>query len=400
MRKVVVCANFGGHDYPKDPILQGYNKDWRYVYFTDKPFASDVWQVKEIHPDDARLTARHIKQCTHRWVKYDVCLWIDASMSLKQDPDVILDAMGDADMMFKLHPSRNTTEQEIEACQQIGHISEQDANAIRVFLTLNEYTKKVQESTLIFETGLYVKRNTDKVNEFMEMWHNLTIEDIFGLRDQLTLPYLAWLLRPKMEVFTQGQFLGWTEYVKHSIKEKLPVVHYVSPYAVDYNLGASYNAAANGLKASDYIALMDNDACFLDVRFGRWIAETIKANPHYDIFVPRTNRLRDDMQRVNQMMNVADIKKHREVTETIWKKNSTNMIDAERPPAGLCMIMKVSTLRKLKFRNGLLVIDTDFMWRAKNAGYKIGIMQGIYLFHYYRLAEGADKTGHLRGINL
>lgn len=397
MRKVVVCANFGARDYIKDPVLDGYNPEWEYIYFTDQPEHSDIWNIKTVSRAN-RETARQIKQMTHEWINYDVCLWIDASMTLKENPDTLLEAMDEADLLFKVHPNRSTTFEEIDACQRVGHFTEKDSDYLKKYFDRHDYGIEKQHMNL-FETGLYIKRNTKQVNEFMQDWHLLTVSTCH-LRDQLALPYTLYKHRPNLEVFTQGQFLAWVEYVKHGEVNTLPQINYVTPYASDGNLGKAYRQAVSSYDNEEWVAICDGDMCFLDARWGKWIGETIAANKDYDIFCPMTNRLRDNQQVITNMYNVPDVRLHRHISAKLWKKKGTSMKKAERPPAGLLMIAKAKVFRDVKFRNGLLLLDTDFMKRAAAKGYKIGIMQGVYAFHYYRMAEGKDSTAHLRGLNL
>lgn len=396
MKKVVVCANFGNRDYPKDPILEGYNPEWEYVYFTDQQFFSELWTVRQMFPKDIREAARKIKHLTHEYVDYDVMLWIDSSMSLKSDPETMLENLGDAEMLWKVHPNRETSMQEVDACVLVGHFTQEDGKRIKEWYDRNNYGMAIQNSTLIYETGLHVKRNSLETRQFMEELH-IMAKDRFFNRDQLALPYLIWQKKPKYALFFQDVFLNMVEYVKHKPMQDLPQISYVTPYATDGNLGRAYNRAVNRHLNNEWVAICDGDMCFLDAKYGEWIAKTIAENKGYDIFVPKTNRLRDSMQVEANMRNVRDILMHRTATEQCWKKRGTNVTEAERPPAGLMMIAKASTFKKVPFRNGLLCLDTDFMIRAKEAGFVIGVMQGVYVFHYYRI--GKENDGHLRHMN-
>jgi hypothetical protein len=394
MKKVVVSAIFGGHDYVKDPVLDGYNPEWEYHLFTDDPrIISDYWNVHLIAGD--RQTAREIKIMTWKYIPYDVRLWVDGSMVLKGNPDDILKLMGDADLYLKLHPERETQYQEIQACIKFGKFTKADADALTEHYKALGYTKQIQDSTLIYETGLNMARNTSAMIEFMNAWYNETL--LTNLRDQISLPYIIHKLRPKMAAFS-AEYNKWAELSAHGANFDLPHVYYFQPFAVNGNLGAAYNDCEFGLDDEDYLCILDQDVCFLDSRQKKWIAETIERNKEYDVFTCMTNRLSNGPQIVNIMYDQPNIGKHKQRTLLQWKTYGTSVMTPEQPTAGLFMLMKARVLRAVLFKNGLMYLDTDFYVRATEMGFKFGIMRGIYLYHYYRLVESRTNINHLKRI--
>lgn len=396
MKKIVVSAIFGGNDYIKDPVFDGYNPNWEYHLFTDDPsLESDIWQIH--HIPGSREVARDIKIRTHKYLQYGVRLWIDASMVLKENPDAIYEHMNslqESDCLFKVHPERDTTYQEIDACIKFNRITEKEGQIIREYFKPLGYTKAIQDSTVIFETGLNLVRNTSEMVTFCEKWWQVT-KDVF-YRDQLALPFVIWQLRPKMFHFTQQEYDTWVMYSYHTPFYDLPDISYYQPFAIDGNLGKEYNYVQNGHDDDDWICITDQDVCFLDSRLKLWIAKTVVSNPDFDIFTCMTNRLSDSQQLVKGMYDIADIRMHKMATINQWKKFGTKVKEATQPTAGLFMLMKARTLRSVPFRNGLIYLDTDFYLRALAEDYRVGIMRGIYIFHYYRLSEGKGSISHLR----
>ncbi len=83
MKKIVVSALFNGHDYLKDPVLDGYNPEWDYILFTDDEYLqSDYWQI--IPMQGSRESARSLKIKTHKHLKFDVCLWVDPASNVEE----------------------------------------------------------------------------------------------------------------------------------------------------------------------------------------------------------------------------------------------------------------------------------------------------------------------------
>lgn len=397
MKKIVVSALFGGHDYLKDPVLDGYNPDWEYHLFTDNPnLQSDYWTIHLMAGDVT--TARKIKIQTNKYVKYDVRLWMDMSMVLKVNPEEILTFMGDADFCVKIHPERETTFQEIDAAIDYKRMSPSYREPLREMFNKLGYTEAVQNSTLIYETGLNMMRNTSSMVEFCAEWLEFT--EICANRDQIALPYVIYKLRPKLSLFTQQDWGTWVGYSYHNQPDvNLPDINYVEPFSINGNLGEEYNMSCRGMDDDEWICILDQDVCFLDSRVKLWISKTVAANPEIDVFTCMTNRLSNGPQIVKVMYNVNDIVKHKLKTVERFKKFGTKIVAPTQPTAGLMMLMKVRTLKAVQFKNGLQYLDTDFYIRATNEGFKFGIMQGIYLYHYYRFAEGKNNIKHLMRSN-
>ena len=399
MKKIVVSALFNGHDYLKDPVLDGYNPEWDYILFTDDEYLqSDYWQI--IPMQGSRESARSLKIKTHKHLKFDVCLWVDASMVLKVNPDDILTELADNDFLFKVHPERETTYQEIKACAKFGRLHPSECEMLEMMFDGMGYTHKIQDSQMLYETGLYIKRNTSSTIEFCEEWYKLTVDCLY--RDQVALPYIVYKNKPLMDIFDEGKYLAWVNYSKHNDNLNLPEIHYFQPFALDGNLGQRYNDVADyyDLDGEEWICIMDQDICFLDSRLKLWIAKTIAANyQDYDVFTCMTNRLADSQQVVQKLNVATDIRHHKMQTLKQWEQYTTSVKAATHPTAGLLMIMQVKTLKAVKFKNGLMYIDTDFYLRAVADGFRFGIMRGIYLFHYYRLLESKNSISHLQRMH-
>lgn len=395
MKKVVVSAIFGGHDYVKDPVLDGFNPDWEYHLFTDDTrITSEYWNVHYISGDIH--TAREIKLKTWEYLPYDVRLWVDGSMVLKGDPETMLEKMGDAELYLKIHPNRETQEQEIRACVKFKKFTPQDAETIAKRYNDLGYTPQIQSRTIIYETGLNMVRNTSAMFEFMTAWYNETI--LCNYRDQISLPYIIHTMRPNLKVFDGGEFFNMAELSAHGANFDLPHVYYFQPFAVNGNLGQAYNDCEYGLDDEDYLCILDQDVCFLDYRQKKWIAETIDKNKEYDVFTCMTNRLSGGPQVVTTLYDQPNIIMHKKRVLLQWKTYGTSVMTPTQPTAGLFMVMKARVLRAVMFKNGLMYLDTDFYNRATEMGFKFGIMRGIYLYHYYRLLESKNNIDHLKRI--
>ena len=401
MKKVVLTAIFGDRDSLRDPVLSGHNPDWDYVCFTDNPtITSNVWDVRVVENALGRHTARHIKLMTHEWIKFDILLWLDASTVLRLDPDQILADMGDANLYLKLHPRVATLDGECDFAVKAKRLSEDKAESIKLHYHQLGYTPQIQDRYQTYETGLHMRRNTSRMFEFMRKWWR-EVSEVTELRDQIPLSYLIWKHNPGIKTYTPDEFDAYGTIYKHLNEDDLylPIVRYFQPFDNLGNLGAAYNECQEGLADEDWICIMDQDVCVLDSRVKKWIARTIQANPNVQVFVPVTNRLSAYDQRVNNAFSVVNIVWHKSVTV---KRHNTFKYRVRKPtqtPAGMMVIMQAHLLREFPFRNGLMYIDTDWFQRIEKAGVSVGIMEGVYVFHYYRLTEGKSSLDHLLGWN-
>ena len=90
MNKVIYTAVFGvteeNNYHLHEPVVKG---DWDFVCFTDNEnFESDVWDVrivKHLYDDGAR-SAKRYKLKPHKYLSdYDVSVWVDIEVKIKQD---------------------------------------------------------------------------------------------------------------------------------------------------------------------------------------------------------------------------------------------------------------------------------------------------------------------------
>ena len=62
----------------------------------------------------------------------------------------------------------------------------------------------------------------------------------------------------------------------------------------------------------------------------------------------------------------------------------------------LVSVISKKVWNEIRFKEGLLGVDWDFSQKVLDKGYPIYIMQGLYVFHLYRLGNGGvGYTKHL-----
>lgn len=170
-------------------------------------------------------------------------------------------------------------------------------------------------------------------------------------------------------------------------------VHWISPYRADKNIGGAINVAICNLnppgeyiRPDDWVVHTDQDCLFLQPDTKAHILNILDKTS-YDVLGCLTNRIRSKEQLVNGYFNGnPDITYHMGVAQRQWDTHGMSIRPARGVIAAFLLCFRVSTWEQLGgFDEGSLSFDSTFSMRARKAGLKLGIMQGIVVWHSYRL---------------
>ncbi len=178
------------------------------------------------------------------------------------------------------------------------------------------------------------------------------------------------------------------------------MIYRIQPFSEIKNLGKAYNDHIKLLPSGSWICIQDYDTCFLDYQFYINMLVYIKIFPNQGIFTCLTNRTGCIEQRYNgEIYENPDMNHWEEVSINIHSK-ATSLKDINKEISGFCMLFNKNVWESaggfLEREGRCLGIDNNFCWIVLEKGYKIGLMENVFCFHYYRLKKGiADKT-HLK----
>lgn len=170
------------------------------------------------------------------------------------------------------------------------------------------------------------------------------------------------------------------------------------PYALDKNLGRAYNEAMEMIPEDEWACLMDYDAQFLTPTAIKTLYKYIEVNPDA-FFTCITNRVHPcNKEQLYQgvVSNNADMRNHIAIAESLEAS-----IDTTSPlvyhMSGFMMLISKKMWTEIKFTEDLkcLGVDTDYFSKLKVAGKEILRIDGIYVFHNYRLMRGINNKKHL-----
>lgn len=163
-----------------------------------------------------------------------------------------------------------------------------------------------------------------------------------------------------------------------------------APQEHNKDLGWIYNRYVEIVpNDDDWICFIDHDAMFTTPGWYKHLVAVINDNPEYSLFTAKTNRVGNKRQ-VTDLIGPHnhDVIAHRKIGYELWYKNKTKITDVSRshPISGVVMLFQKSSWRKTGgYPEGeFFGCDNHFHNRMKAAGLKTGIMEGIYVYHWWR----------------
>lgn len=179
------------------------------------------------------------------------------------------------------------------------------------------------------------------------------------------------------------------------------MIWYFLPVSEKKNLAEAYNQYGSLVKSpDDWLVFQDRDVMYLTHDYFEIIQDTITANPQYSLFTCLTNRVGNLSQCYgNEISENPDILYHEEIASRLARENRTQVKNFHGVISGMVMIIQKKTwdyIGGAGTRPGLLGVDNHISRKIIQAGKKIGIMQGLYVLHYYRLRNGRLDKSHLK----
>lgn len=188
-KKVVYTALLGGYEpLRKQEVSPTSNVD--FICFTDDPqLVSDDWKIVQIEPrfpTDLVRSQREVKLRVDRYLsEYDASLYIDNSVELLADPEVILESwLADSDYTVIAHSFRERLLEEFEEVVRLNY-----DDAVRVHEQLWHYAE-LRPHILTqrpFWNGIIARRHIEPVFCAMETWYEHVLR--YSRRDQLSSPF-------------------------------------------------------------------------------------------------------------------------------------------------------------------------------------------------------------------
>ncbi len=184
----VFTSLFGQYDTLLEQPVAQYS-DARFVCFTDDPeLTSDTWEIHVVEPafaaDSVRSARLHKILGPHVDFDFDVSVYIDASVRLRETPEVLVGEWlsEGVDMALPLHSYREHLVDEFDEVIRLNY----DDRA-RVYEQLADYAENSPHvlSARPHWTAILVRRNSAAIARAMRVWADHVLR--YSRRDQLSI---------------------------------------------------------------------------------------------------------------------------------------------------------------------------------------------------------------------
>ena len=178
-------------------------------------------------------------------------------------------------------------------------------------------------------------------------------------------------------------------------------VHHFTPYSVEKNLGKAYNDCFEMIGDDDWCCLRDMDTMFLTPDAGDIVFNYAYQNPGC-VLTCYTNRIHPlAMEQLvsGTLINSPELLSHIEISNYKKGKNIYQTTKLTGPLSGFLMLLSKKVWRTIGGFDeniGLLGVDTDFYKRVRQAQIPVLRMDGLYIWHTYRLGKDIKDTTHLK----
>lgn len=169
-------------------------------------------------------------------------------------------------------------------------------------------------------------------------------------------------------------------------------------YSFDGDLGKAYNDHMKLLPNNNDWAIFTDSDVLLWGDFGHHIEEVIKAHDNIGIITCICNRIGNmhGYQIHNKISDDPNIINHYKISDSINYSKRGKVTELTKFISGMVMVINKQAWEDVGgFPEKTNKVDNRFSSKILRAGYRILQMDGLYVFHYYRLHKDSKDTSHL-----
>lgn len=383
MKKIAVYTVLTGN-YDKLNPVRVKSPGIDHICFTDDgSLHVEGWRMKRLQKSqDPCKQQRNIKILPHKYLEnYDITIYIDANMEIIQDFNVLLRKYTGGLLITK-HDKRDCVYKE-----GLEIIRQKKADKEKVNEQIAEYySRGIEPCSGMYASGLMIRDNSPEIVKMCEMW----VDELnrFTHRDQLSLPVALQHFNIKPTLIDVRGLYSMVRRHPHRSQEPIKVF-YSTPYRSNKDIGGANNEFISLLPEDAWVCITDADAMFLQPDFGTHIENIIRENGNrFGLIGCLTNRLGGLHQcykgEFSDNLNARD---HFHIAHEL-REIYGNQVEETSGVSGLCMIFSKQTWKQAGgFIENIITADTEFNNSVRNAGKKIGLAKGLYMFHAYRILQ-------------
>lgn len=164
-------------------------------------------------------------------------------------------------------------------------------------------------------------------------------------------------------------------------------LHAMTPFSVERNLGAAYNAAMELIGPEDWACFMDHDMMFTTRAWYPQLLEAIAFRPYAGLISAVTNRIGAFWQRAAEAdRDNHDIAYHREIgaKRARSRRSLLDVTDTKGLGGVVLCLSKQAWQEAGGFPDGLLCVDHGIHFRLRDAGRRVYLLESLYVYHWRR----------------
>lgn len=177
------------------------------------------------------------------------------------------------------------------------------------------------------------------------------------------------------------------------------MILYATPYSSDKKILSSYDNIFKLLGSDDWACITDGDAMFTTRTFGHQMEDIVnKHGDKYGVFTCMTNRVANNTQLTGDW-NDDSLHSNRKHGETLLESLYDDVEDITEGNllSGVMIMMQRKTWEMMlpmlkQSQRKMLGVDNDIHLAARQLKVGVGLLRGVYLFHYYRNGNKYDKS--------
>ena len=161
------------------------------------------------------------------------------------------------------------------------------------------------------------------------------------------------------------------------------------PYDPCGNIGREYNKIMKAC-SEDWIGFMDYDIFIAQPQWYKMFVDAISVIGENAGYVGcMTNNIGCPLQRDKESIKSHDVSYHIKRAQQLYTEHNNNVQDVSNSQFSPSALMFV-TSKKAWYdvggfkEDGLRGVDTDYVRKLKEKQYKIYLLKGLYVYHWYR----------------
>ena len=176
-------------------------------------------------------------------------------------------------------------------------------------------------------------------------------------------------------------------------------IHFSNPYSTTKHIGEALNDFCRMIPdENDWIVLQDGDMMYLTPDWGRLIHDSLSNNGNeFGLIGCYTNRLRGLHQlHNNQISHDHEMRYHYNIAKQYANKDAKVNHIGQNGVAGVFMAFQKKTWIDVNGFNEIsIAFDSDFNVKVRQKGLKLGLINNLYVYHWYRGWNDIDPANDI-----